>query len=35
MAFCGKRPYATETFENILRETFGDKTTMADIKEPK
>lgn len=33
--FYGKRPYDTEKFENLLKETFGKYTTMANIKNPK
>ncbi|KAF5304085.1 hypothetical protein FQA39_LY01870 [Lamprigera yunnana] len=33
--FVGMRPYCSETFENLLKETFGSDTTMADIKHPK
>jgi hypothetical protein len=34
-AFCGNRPYPSEGFENILKDTFGETTTMADIEVPK
>lgn len=34
-AFSGKRPYPSEGFENILKDTFGETTTMADIDLPK
>lgn len=33
--FNGKRPYPSETLENILRETFGTETVMSDIRHPR
>lgn len=35
VAFTGSRPYASEPFENILKETFGAETTMSSIQRPK
>ncbi|KAL0271268.1 UNVERIFIED_CONTAM: hypothetical protein PYX00_008411 [Menopon gallinae] len=33
--FTGTRPYASEPFENILKNTFGEKETMASIPKPR
>ncbi|GLH07344.1 Transient receptor potential channel pyrexia [Gryllus bimaculatus] len=35
IAFIGGRPYSSEPLENILKETLGTDTVMADIKHPK
>lgn len=35
LTFVGMRPYASEPLENILKETFGAETVMADIMHPK
>jgi calcium-independent phospholipase A2 len=34
-AFVGGRPYGSEQLENLLKETLGTDTVMADIKHPK
>lgn len=33
--FVGSRPYASETFETILKDSLGEYTVMTDIKHPK
>lgn len=33
--FVGHRPYSSEKFEGILKDTFGETATMADIASPK
>lgn len=35
LTFVGMRPYGSEQLENILKESFGTDTVMADIKDPK
>lgn len=35
LTFVGMRPYSSEPLENILKESFGEETVMADIKYPK
>ncbi|XP_064215860.1 85/88 kDa calcium-independent phospholipase A2 isoform X2 [Tribolium castaneum] len=35
LTFVGIRPYASEPLENVLKETFGAETVMADITHPK
>ncbi|KAK5642233.1 hypothetical protein RI129_008400 [Pyrocoelia pectoralis] len=35
LTFAGSRPYPSEALENILKDTFGPDTVMADIKHPK
>ncbi|KAJ8957044.1 hypothetical protein NQ314_006603 [Rhamnusium bicolor] len=35
VTFVGKRPYSSESLENILKETFGTDTVMSDIKYPR
>lgn len=35
VVFVGSRPYPSEPLERILKEAFGDNTTMTDIPHPK
>lgn len=35
LTFVGFRPYPSEALEKVLKESFGEETVMADIKEPK
>lgn len=35
LTFVGIRPYRSEPLENILKESFGEETVMADVKYPK